>query len=155
VATHFESRIDIDAPPALVWRVLTELDRYGEWNTFCPKAASTLQIGTPIVMTVRMNASHTRIQREVVRALEPGEKVCWGVTIGAEWLMTGSRWQVIEPAGEGRCRYHTWERFTGLLAPFIGAAFGGDVQRGFDQCALDLKRRAELLARSGAAASVT
>jgi hypothetical protein len=144
--TLFESRIDIDAPPALVWGVLTDLDRYSEWNTFCPKAESTLQPGSPIVMAVQMNAHHRRTQREIVRAIEPGVKVCWGVTIGAEWIMTGSRWQILEPRGERRCHYHTWERFTGVLAPFIGAAFGGDVQRGFDQCAVDLKRRAESLA---------
>ncbi len=28
------TEIDIEAPPETVWRILTDLERYGEWNPF-------------------------------------------------------------------------------------------------------------------------
>ena len=37
--------VEIDAPASVVWAVLTDLPRYGEWNPFCVSADSTLEIG--------------------------------------------------------------------------------------------------------------
>jgi hypothetical protein len=46
-------RVEIEAPASVVWKVLTDLDRYAEWNTFCPGISSTLKIGDPVIMKVK------------------------------------------------------------------------------------------------------
>ena len=43
-------QVEIDAPASLVWEVLTDLPRYGEWNPFCFQCESTLEMGAPVVM---------------------------------------------------------------------------------------------------------
>jgi hypothetical protein len=145
VTTHFESTVDIDAEPAAVWAILVDLGKYGEWNTFCFQIESSLQVGTPVLLHVRMGKRMRYVQKDFVRVVEPGSRICWDMKFG--WgIMHAARWQTIEPLGNGRCRYRTWERFNGFLAPIIGAVFGGDVQRGFDRMANDLKQRAESLA---------
>ena len=46
--------VEIEAPASVVWKVLTDLDRYSEWNTFCPGIKSTLKLGDPVTMTVKI-----------------------------------------------------------------------------------------------------
>ena len=51
--------LDVAAPAATVWRVVTDLDRYPEWNPFVVACRSTLEPGAPIDMRVR---APTRVQ---------------------------------------------------------------------------------------------
>src|SRR4051812_34036771 len=44
--------VEIEAPAAIVWQVLTDMPRYGEWNPFCVGARSTLEMGAPVFMTL-------------------------------------------------------------------------------------------------------
>ncbi|WP_280314638.1 SRPBCC family protein, partial [Nocardia abscessus] len=46
--------VDIDAPADLVWQVITDFPRYGEWNPFVPECRSSLVPGEPIDMLVRV-----------------------------------------------------------------------------------------------------
>jgi len=36
------------------WQVLTDFERYGEWNPFCIGCSTTLEPGTPIIMRERL-----------------------------------------------------------------------------------------------------
>ena len=40
-------RIQINAPIDFVWGVLTEVEKYGEWNPFTPQARTDFKIGSP------------------------------------------------------------------------------------------------------------
>jgi uncharacterized protein YndB with AHSA1/START domain len=40
--------IDIDAPPAAVWAVLTDTRSYSEWNRFIPHLAGELREGAKL-----------------------------------------------------------------------------------------------------------
>jgi hypothetical protein len=42
---------DIEAPASVVWGILVDMESYGEWNPFCIKADSTLEMGAPVNMT--------------------------------------------------------------------------------------------------------
>ncbi|UCE85470.1 MAG: SRPBCC family protein, partial [Deltaproteobacteria bacterium] len=48
------AEIEIDAPIERVWRILTDLDRYADWNPFTPRVESTLRIGAPVHLYVRL-----------------------------------------------------------------------------------------------------
>ena len=39
--------VEIQAPAAIVWEILADLDHYGEWNPFCVRCVSTLDLGAP------------------------------------------------------------------------------------------------------------
>ena len=49
-----KAEIEIDAPPDDVFDILTDLDRYAEWNPFTPRIDSTLELGAPVDMRVRL-----------------------------------------------------------------------------------------------------
>lgn len=52
---------------------------------------STLQVGEPMEMTVRMSEFATIEQTQHIRVLEPGRKICWGIETPTPELDTGER----------------------------------------------------------------
>jgi len=149
--TVIRSEADIDAPRELVWSILVDLPRYSEWNPFNVRMESTLQIGAPVEMRVRMMGGLFRYvpggwyqrQVEYVRSLEPGRKVCWGDDTIAGGRVTALRCQWLEDLPGGRTRYVNEDDIGGPLAQVVVRFFGSSMQVGFDRTAEALKARAE------------
>jgi uncharacterized protein YndB with AHSA1/START domain len=139
-----KSEIEIDAPPEVVFDILTDLARYPDWNPFTPHIDSSLELGTPVRMKVRLgNTSKLSEQVEYVTANERPIRLCWGADIPWRFLIRADRCQTLEPLEGGRTRYICTDAISGLLAPLVIRFFGPGMQRGFDDCALALKKRAE------------
>jgi hypothetical protein len=144
----YRAQSDIQAPSELIWSILMDLPRYPEWNPYTIAMRSTLKVGDPMHMTVKMNDLITiDPQTEHIRVLESGHKVCWGIETDTPELNTGERCQWLEPLPAGGTRYVTEDLIEGTLNPIVQGLFGSDVQRGFDGVARALKTRAEALAQ--------
>jgi hypothetical protein len=134
----------IDAAPARVFDVLLDLDGYGAWNPYTIAMKSSLRVGDPMVMTVRMNALLTLEQTEYIRVLDyDGYKICWGIETTTPELNSGERCQWLEPQPDGRTRYVTEDLIEGSLNPLVSGLFDRDLQLGFEGVARGLERRAE------------
>ncbi len=146
----YAASIDIDAPPALVWEVLVDLDRYPAWNPFTTAVRSTLREGDIVDLTVRMSRlGRTVQQREHVREVREGERIRWGMKLGARWLLSGERDQWIERLGEGRTRYSSQDVIAGALAPLVWLIFGPSLSDGFAAMTRALKAEAEARVKDG------
>ena len=44
-AVTVSETVEIAAPARVVWQVLTDMPRYNEWNPFCVRAESALEMG--------------------------------------------------------------------------------------------------------------
>ncbi|MEZ4329707.1 MAG: SRPBCC domain-containing protein [Polyangiales bacterium] len=142
--TIVRSVTDIDAPAELVFALLTDLPGYRDWNPFTPVAVSTLELGAPIDMQVRLLPYYTKAQREFVTELSAARRrVAWGMHMGRPEWGRGHRTQEVVALGEGRCRYVCEDNIGGLLRPVIIRFFGGAMQRGFDDVGRALKAEAE------------
>ena len=135
-------RILIKAPAGFVWDVLTDVETYGDWNPFTPRARTDFSIGSPAHLRVRMGPCRMPIT-ETVCAFERPRLIAWTKTFGATWLLVAVREQHLEPRGEGACEYHNTDRLRGVLAPLVGRCFGGYMQRGFTDVGEGLRRYAE------------
>ena len=49
-------KVEINAPASLVWEVLTDFERYSEWNSFCPGLKTSGKLGDMVYMQVRIPA---------------------------------------------------------------------------------------------------
>lgn len=134
--------VTIEAPVETVWRVLTDFDRYGEWNPFTPSVKAELAMGARVDMRVTMGAFRLK-QTEIICALEPPTRLAWRTTIGGRWLLHAVREQRLEVLGDANCRYATEDEFKGVLMPLVILLTGGFVRRGFNAVAVALKQRAE------------
>lgn len=143
----FEVRTDpvqINAPIDFVWDVLTEVEKYREWNSFTPQAQTDFKIGSPAHLRVRMGPMMMKIA-ETVCAFEKPRLIAWTKTFGVRWFLVAVRQQVLEPMDDTRCTYHNTDQLTGLMAPVVLLLNGDYMRRGFNDVAEGLKRYAETM----------
>ncbi len=120
-----------------------DLDAYPEWNPYTIAMRSTLRVGDPMIMSVKMSPLLTIEQTENIRVMEPGHKVCWGIDTETPAINSGERCQWLEPMPNGHTRYLTEDLIEGTLNPLVTALFGDAVRDGFKAVAAALERRAE------------
>jgi len=136
------AEIEIDAPIDRCWRILTDFDRYSEWNAFTPKVETTLAIGDPIHLHARMIGERTMHRVEYVTRNQPYE-LGWEMQMGGRVLLQAERIQRLTPIDEHRTHYVSEDCFRGWLRPIVLGLFGRSMERGFTDCALGLKKAAE------------
>jgi len=142
----YTDRIQIDAPIDFVWDVLTDVENYGEWNPFTPRARTDFKIGSPVRLLVRMGPTKFRIT-ETLCAFEKPRLLAWSRNFGTSWLLFVVREQHLEPVSDTSCTYHNVDLLSGVLSPFVSLFFGGYMRRGFGDVGAGLKLRAEALYR--------
>ena len=144
--------IEIDASIDLVWSVMLDTARYGEWNPFIERAecAYPPKPGDPIVLHVRWTNGRTTRSPERIKIVEPpvSEGGVTSATLAYEYegigaklgLVRGIRWQRLTQPTGGVTTYRTVEEFSGPLVKLAGPA---RVEEGFRRHAEALKRHVE------------
>ena len=141
--------IDIDAPADLVWPIVVGFDRYPDWNPLNrffrldtrAEAGQTVTFGPrwgPYDSERLGEAGFT--QHETLTIYEDNCCLAYGVV--SPWL-NAERVQYLAPVTTSRTRYYTYERTSGVLAPFVRRVYGRRIVVGFTANGLALKRRAE------------
>ena len=123
------STMTIDVPAEVVWRVVTDVDAYPEWNVFTIGCRTTWAVGTPIVMKVRLFPRLTIRQRETVRVNEDGRLIEYGIDLPMGLLRRSRRHcsprpalgrPATTPSSSSRAGWRRWS--TGCSAPGSGKA---------------------------------
>jgi hypothetical protein len=147
--------IEIDAPAAVVWEVLTDMPNYGAWNPFCVKAECTLEMGAPMKMMLVDYANPGRLvpNVEYICAVEPERMISWELKDDPSWPYPARRDQIITPLGAERCRYISTDAFFGENGIHVMRFCGAWVERAFNDTARALKARAEAIHQARKAAA--
>jgi hypothetical protein len=137
--------LEVAAPAATVWSVITDLARYPEWNPFVVASRSTLEPGTPIVMRVRVFPFLAQPQRETIFEHEPGRRLSYGIPMRPLGSLASHRSHEVAAITAERTRYVSRFELSGWLAPLVAALLGGRLARGFGSMSAAIKTRAETL----------
>ncbi|MGW6728952.1 SRPBCC family protein [Nocardia sp. NPDC055029] len=141
MALTIDETIEIDAPAEKVWEVLTDFGRYGEWNTFCYEAVSTLEPGSPIDMKVQLGGNR-RPQREWIRTHTPGVEFSYTMKPVPLGTLHSLRSHTVVPMGADRCRYESRFTLAGWLSPVVTLALGKHLRAGFTAMTAGVGKRA-------------
>jgi hypothetical protein len=132
--------IQIDAPPTAVWAVLTDLDRYPEWNPLFRQASGQVAVGNRITLrSVHPANGRLMTVKPKITAADPGVELRWASSLPG--IMSGEHRFTLTPA-EGGTRLVQSETFRGLLVAFSGKILSRAEAsfRGLNEA---LKKRAE------------
>jgi len=145
MAFVIDATLDIEAPAELVWSVITDFPRYGEWNPFLPGCSSTLKPGDPIDLQVRLFASGPRPQREWILSHTPGREFSYRMKPAPLGALCSRRSHNVTALGPGRCRYESHFELAGWLQPLVRGLLGSKLEQGFAGMTAGIKKRAESL----------
>jgi hypothetical protein len=149
MALVIEHDLPVDAPPDLIWEVVTDLARYPEWNPFVVACASTLAVGDPIAMRVRLFGRWAQPQRERILEHERGRRLCYGLPRSRIGALVSRRSHEVFARSDSRTRYVSRFELGGWLAPLVAMLLGNRLRAGFAAMSAGIAARAETLARRG------
>jgi hypothetical protein len=135
-----EASVDIDAGAPAVWRAVTELEAYAQWNPFFTAAHGELRPGSKLTLTMQPLGKSPDEFSPLVLDVQPGRLLVWRGRLLMPGLFDGTHQLVIEPLAPDRVRFTQRESFSGLFVPFVDFQPYLAGWRNMNQA---LKRRAE------------
>jgi hypothetical protein len=147
--------VEINAPITTVWEIMTDFERYPEWNPLNrffrldskPEPNHFVTFGPSWGPYDRKEGEPfpepDMTQHEMITVWE--ENCCLAYADIRRFLRA-ERVQHISTLESGQTRYHTYERMSGLLSPLILRKFGALIVAGFTANGIELKNRAESIA---------
>lgn len=138
-----ERSIDIAAPPAAVWAVLTDGTAYPAWNPFMRRLEGTARTGTTLTVEIHPAGGSPMTFTPTVLVAEPGRELRWLGRVLVPGLLDGEHAFTLE-AVPGGTRLTQSEDFSGVLVPLVGSAI--DVGDDFDAMNAALRDRVEATA---------
>lgn len=140
--TELRHEVEIEAPPAAVWAVLADTDRYSEWNPFVRRLSGELREGAGLDVRITPPGGRPMTFKPTVLAVEPQRELRWLGRFLLPGLFDGEHSFELEPLGDGRTRFTQRERFSGILVGLLKRSLG-KTQLGFEQMNAALKSRVE------------
>lgn len=142
MAHELRTEIEIDAPPATVWAILSDLAVYPDWNPFITSSEGTLAVDEQLVNRLEPPGGKPLTFKPAVTEIQPGRAFEWLGRLVLPGLFDGRHRFEVVPHGD-RTRLLHMERFTGVLVPLMRKSLDTHTLAGFEAMNTALKSRAE------------
>jgi hypothetical protein len=141
------AEVEINAPPARVWKILQDLEAYQSWNPFFVRARGRLMPGENLDLVLKpVGKSPLRFSPKVLK-VENERHICWRGRLVIPLLFDGTHHLRIEVIDPHRVLFVQEEEFSGIFVPFVGFE---PYRKGWQQMNMALKQKAELEERKAA-----
>jgi hypothetical protein len=112
--------IDIDAPLAQVWAILTDLDRYREWNPLFVEASGDVATGQRVRLRTRQPNGRLMMIKPKITVARPETELWWAT--GLPGLAGGEHSFTLTPAAPGTLNEALKQRAEARAAGHTGSA---------------------------------
>jgi hypothetical protein len=143
MTNELKTTIEIDASPDAIWTVLTDFDRYSEWNPFIRSICGQAKQGEQLEVVIQPPGGNGMTFRPVILALHPERELRWLGRLLLPGIFDGEHQFQMEPMGAHRTRLIHREVFSGLLVPLLWRNLETQTRRGFEEMNQALKARVE------------
>ncbi|HXV46939.1 MAG TPA: SRPBCC domain-containing protein [Nitrososphaera sp.] len=137
---EIRTEIEINAGPEKVWKILSDFEKYEQWNPFIKRISGHAKEGSRIEIHIETPAGEKRRYEPEITKIDPERELRW---VGKSWVLNGEHIFIIEQLQQGRVRFIQREVFDGLLTGFFGKRLDTDIKQGLEKMNVALKERAE------------
>jgi hypothetical protein len=137
------SCVTINAPVHVVWDILMDFASYPSWNPFVRAISGNPYIGSKITACLCLPGKKEMKFTPTVLQVLPNREFRWLGNLIMPHLFDGEHTFRLQDKGDGTLTFHHYERFRGLLIPFMGETLDFDTLKGFELMNAALKQRAE------------
>jgi hypothetical protein len=154
VAVTIHTEHDLQASPESVWKVLTDFDRFPEWNPLHRRIdlKGPFAAGTTVAISLQMDAFKSRHNAELVVVDQSRREFGWLAQAGlVPGLVVVRRTFRVDPREGGGSRLVQDEIDSGLAVPllFAGGRFERKIRRGYDRLVEAIEQRVEAVGPAG------
>lgn len=143
-----ETQIHINAPPAIIWEVLTDHTAYAQWNTLLQVEEGSFKEGERPRLTLSMPDGPSYSFRPTILICEPDRLLVWKAVTGIPGIFDGMHEFRLFPVSEHVVRLINREEYRGLFAPIMKQIpMMKSAPAGFEQMNREIKLRAEALSK--------
>lgn len=129
--------VNVAARPEVVWALLTDAERYPEWNSTVVSIDGMIAPGEAIALKSTIDPERTF--ELTVSTFEPAQRLVWE---DGGWAFKGVRTFTLTPRGDGTTDVTMAEVLTGSMLGMIEGKLP-DFRPSFERFAADLERAAE------------
>ncbi len=119
---HIETSVHIDASSDRVWEVLTDFERYPQWNPFIRSISGSLEAGARLSVRVVQGDDREAHFAATLVEVTPRRELRWRGSLLLPGLLDGEHYFRIEPSGPDGSTFEQGERFSGVLSPLLVTA---------------------------------
>ncbi|WP_261664317.1 SRPBCC domain-containing protein [Deinococcus sp. Marseille-Q6407] len=130
----------LPASPQQVWAVLSDVERYPEWNPVIVRLDGPLVAGARITFTNRSVDGQEMTFRPRLLTVQPDQELRWQGQLGLPGLFDGEHYFLLS-AENGGTRLVHGEHVRGLLVPLMRGRLRGDIRDNFGRMNEALARR--------------
>ncbi|MCU4165065.1 SRPBCC family protein [Carboxylicivirga caseinilyticus] len=138
MAKYIKTSLQINASKELIWKILTDFDRYPEWNPFIKSLSGKVETGNQI--TVKLN---NMVFKPTILKYEKNSEFKWLGHLGLKGLFDGEHKFHLKTNTDGSTTLEQSEKFTGILIHLFPKKMYEDTKQSFIQMNDELKLRAE------------
>ena len=140
---RIDTEIDISAPTARVWEVLTDLPSYGDWNPMIRSASGVVGAGARLTLHFKPEGQRGHIFRPKLLVVEPGRELRWLGSPRFPGVVDSQHYFLLSGNSEGATHLVHGTVFYGILIPLIGRKLEASTRVPFTDMNKALKNRCE------------
>jgi hypothetical protein len=140
------TRVEIAAPPEMVWGHLTDLDSFEQWNPFMIDASGRVEEGAKLHIRMQQPGGSAMTFKPTVTRSEGPYRFEWLGSLVVRGLFDGRHQFELEPTDSGTLLRHS-EEFTGVLVPVLKKSLDTKTLAGFEAMNRALRSRVEAAVR--------
>lgn len=138
------SEINIKASPEKVWQEFTNFESYSNWNPFIKSLKGKPAPNNTIEVFLNPPGQKGMLFKPKVLVFEPNIQFRWIGKLFIGGLFDGEHAFILQGNNDGSTTFIQFERFRGILVPFVKKMLEGNTLNGFNQMNEALKMRCEM-----------
>ena len=142
------TEIEINAPSAVVWNVLTDFSSYCSWNPVIRQIKGNLIVEKRLSVLVRLPCGLRMLLWPKILYFGIEQEIRWLGSLLVSGLLDGEHLFMLEPLGEAQVRFVQKEAYSGVLLPIMWPWLGSQGLEAFGMMNRALKAAAERLYES-------
>jgi len=138
MAKQIKTSITINASREKVWKILTDFEKYPEWNSFVKSVSGDVKAGSRIKVKLPGMTF-----KPIVLTFNKDVEFKWLGHLWFKGLFDGEHRFYLTDNGDGTTNFEHSEKFSGILVKLFSKSLDKNTKAGFEQMNEELKLRAE------------
>lgn len=140
---ELRTEIVIRASGEKVWRILTDFDRYPDWNPFIRFILGKVAVGEIVKVRLEAPGMKGMLMKPRITKFNESEGFSWLGSLGIPGLFDGEHSFELTDNHDGTTTFVQREEFKGILVPLLKKMLDVNTKEGFEMMNRKLKEECE------------